>query len=133
VGAETYGINRIRRRADGCLLLEDYSSVGGLTGTSINYYDPSSSRWHQHWVDSGNSIIRLEGGLEDGSMRLQGPIYFLTSGATAPIRGSWTLLPDGRVRQLVEQQNTSGTWELWFDGYYQRYDSSSAGSTLSFE
>jgi hypothetical protein len=29
-------------------------------------------------------------------------------------------MPDGRVRQLFEQQADGGTWAPWFDGYYNR-------------
>ncbi len=119
-GETRYGVNRISRESGGCLVLEDYTSAGGLTGKSINYYDPVSARWHQHWVDSSSSIIRLSGELRDGAMVLEGTIYYLASGKTAALRGVWTPLGDGRVRQFFEQANEDGEWKTWFDGYYRR-------------
>jgi hypothetical protein len=57
-------------------------------------------------------------------MRLVGQIRNVGGGATAPFRGLWTLLPDGRVRQFFEQSNDDGkTWVTWFDGYYTRKSS----------
>ncbi|MEL7045093.1 MAG: hypothetical protein AAGL66_08745 [Pseudomonadota bacterium] len=119
-GTKIYGNNSITRGADGCLMMENYASVEGFTGSSLNYYDPSSEQWHQQWVDNGSSIIRLAGGRDGSAMRLAGTIYYLATGKAAPLRGSWTPLEDGRVRQFLEQENEDGEWIVWFDGYYQK-------------
>ncbi len=119
-GEKVYGNNSITRGADGCLLMEDYSSVDGFTGGSLNYYDPSSGQWHQQWVDNGSSIIRLAGGIDGSAMRLDGSIYYFGAGKSAAFRGIWTPLEDGRVRQFFEQENEAGEWVTWFDGYYRR-------------
>jgi len=45
------------------------------------------------------------------------------------IRGTWTRLADGRVRQLFEQSRDRGeTWYVWFDGYYVRQESVAPGN-----
>lgn len=121
-GETTYGYNTISSQANGCLLLEEYSSVKKFTGKSLNYFNPSNRQWHQHWVDNGSSIIHTSGGIKDGAMVMEGSIYYLGSGKTAPFRGTWTPLEDGRVRQFFEQQDDAGEWQTWFDGYYRRTD-----------
>ncbi len=117
---KTYGNNTITMEADGCLLTERWKSTGGGSGSSINYYNPEDGRWHQLWVDSGNSIIDIAGNLLEGSMVLTGNIYYLAEDRLANFRGSWTPLPDGSVRQFFEEQDAEGAWKPWFDGYYRR-------------
>ena len=121
-GETVYGHNSISSQADGCMLLEEYSSAKKFTGKSINYYNPSNRQWHQHWVDNGSSIIHTSGGMKDGSMVMEGSIYYLASGQTAPFRGTWTPMEDGRVRQFFEQQDAEQAWKPWFEGYYRKLD-----------
>lgn len=107
------GTNRITQEYDGCVLQEHWSSPG-QTGSSFNVYDARAKRWHQTWVDSGGTLLLLDGGLEkDGSMLLKSP------GGSQRIR--WTLLGDGRVRQLWETSDDGGkSWKVKFDGYYSK-------------
>ncbi|HMB93510.1 MAG TPA: tetratricopeptide repeat protein [Rhodothermales bacterium] len=118
------GANSIQKDEQGCLLVERWKGSGGGTGMSINYYDPGKEKWVQQWVASGASVIYLEGELnEDGAMVLEGELTN-RNGESSPLRGTWTLLPDGRVRQLFEQTTDGGeTWAPWFDGYYVRQGS----------
>jgi hypothetical protein len=119
-GEKIYGQNRISKRENGCLLLEEYTTTSGFSGSSMNYYDPSDGKWHQHWVDNGSSIIHTAGGIENGSMVMRGTIYYLAGSRAAEFRGSWTPLEDGRVRQFFEEKDSSGQWKTWFDGYYRK-------------
>ena len=119
-GETTYGHNTISSREKGCLLLEEWRSARGSSGTSMNYYDPSNGQWHQHWVDSGSTIIHTAGGMKDGSMVMEGTIYYLAQEQKAPFRGTWTPMEDGRVRQFFEQQDDQGQWQPWFEGFYSR-------------
>ncbi len=121
-GEKEFGHNSISQREKGCLLLEEWRSSRAHTGTSINYYNPSDSKWHQHWVDNGATIIHTSGGIEDSSMVMRGKIYYLQSSRTAEFRGRWTPLEDGRVRQFFEEKDSQDEWQTWFDGYYRRTD-----------
>ena len=121
-GEKVYGKNLISKRENGCLLLEEYTTGSGFSGTSMNFYNPSDGKWHQYWVDNGSSIIRTSGGMEKGSMVLRGTIYYLASKRTARFRGKWTPLEDGRVRQFFEERDSQEGWKTWFDGYYRRLD-----------
>ena len=114
------GANRITREESGCVLVEKWTSVQGGSGMSMNYYDAGTNTWWQHWVSSG-LLIDIEGGVKDGAMHLLGTAYYMTNGNRNPFRGTWTPLPDGRVRQFFEQSTDGGeTWNVWFDGYYAK-------------
>ncbi len=116
------GTNKIEKAEQGCLLLERWTGKSGGTGTSMNYFDPAKGKWVQVWVASAGYSILIEGGLEDGKMILAGHLIGL-DGSSTPFRGTWTPLPDGRVRQFFEQSTDEGaTWTPWFDGYYVRKD-----------
>lgn len=115
------GTNRIAKVERGCLITESWTGASGSTGFSINYLDAADGKWVQIWNSAGGTQINYRGGMTEEGMRLVGEINSAGGGAAAPFRGLWTLLPDGRVRQLFEQSNDGGTsWTTWFDGYYTR-------------
>jgi hypothetical protein len=103
------------------VLVERWRGVKGSSGMSINYLDRITDEWVQIWHAAGGYQIDIRGGLTDNGMRLSGTIHYISTGQTAPFRGLWTPLPDGRVRQFFEQSNDDGaTWEPWFEGFYTR-------------
>ncbi len=117
---KTAGENVISTEQNGCVLVERWRSAAGGTGQSFNYYDPAAKKWKQLWVGLG-ILLHMEGNLQDGSMRLEGPLQYLAQGRLTTLRGTWTPLPDGRVRQHFEESEDDGrTWTTWFDGYYAR-------------
>lgn len=125
---ERAGANQIVAEQDGCVLVERWAGAKGGTGISLNYYDPESGQWVQNWVGSGGSLIDIRGGIVDGSMRLQGRIQYLGQDQVNGLRGTWTLLSDGRVRQYFEESTDDGkTWKPWFEGFYSRHDSDNNG------
>jgi len=113
------GSNVIERAQRGCLLIENWTSARGGTGTSINFVDRTTGEWVQIWNDASGSQIHIRGGLGDNGMLLTGTIHYIANGTTAPFRGLWAPLPDGRVRQFFEQSDDGGnTWSTWFEGFY---------------
>jgi hypothetical protein len=115
------GSNVIKSTEKGCVLTENWSGASGGTGMSINYLDRASGKWVQVWNAAGGSQIVIRGGMTDDGMALEGYIHYVGNGTTAPFRGLWTPLPDGRVRQFFEQSNDEGnTWVPWFEGFYSR-------------
>ena len=115
------GTNTIERAHGGCVLIENWNSVSGGTGMSINYLDMVSRQWVQVWNDGGGNQINIRGGLTEEGMLLVGKIHYVASNTTAAFRGLWTALPDGRVRQFFEQSSDDGaTWNTWFEGFYTR-------------
>lgn len=113
------GTNSIQPAEGGCVLVERWTGATGSTGMSVNYYDPAGDRWVQQWVAPGGTLIDIEGGLNDeGEMVLVGTLTTV-AGDVRPFRGTWTPLPDGRVRQHFEQSTDGGaTWAPWFNGLY---------------
>ncbi len=117
------GHNRIESAQKGCVLIENWTSTTGGKGMSINYVDKTTNEWVQIWHSESGSQINIRGGLTDEGMLLVGNIHYVANGTTAPFRGTWTLLPDGRVRQFFEQSNDDGeTWVSWFEAFYTRVD-----------
>ena len=115
------GKNRIEKAQAGCVLVENWASVTGVPGMSMNYFDISSNEWVQVWIGAGGTQIVIRGGLGDEGLLLEGQINYVVNGTSAPFRGLWTPLPDGRVRQFFEQSNDGGeTWVPWFEGFYTR-------------
>jgi len=115
------GSNEITSSYHDCVLVERWSSASGGLGMSINYLDAQSGEWVQVWNDSSGSQINIRGGLTDEGMRLVGTIHYVGTGATAPFRGLWTPLEDGRVRQFFEQfDEEKSAWIPWFEGFYSR-------------
>lgn len=114
------GANTITSEEAGCAIVEHWTSAAGGTGQSLNFYDPAADRWRQVWVGLG-LVLTMQGGLVNGSMVLEGPLQYLADARVTRLRGIWTPLADGRVRQeFLESVDGGQTWALWFDGYYAR-------------
>ncbi|MEM6337435.1 MAG: hypothetical protein AAF752_12770 [Bacteroidota bacterium] len=113
------GTNSIQAIENGCGVREVWSSAGGGSGQSLNYYDPVAEEWRQRWV-SGCCVIEIAGGWDGETMTLVGTVDY-RNGTSFPFRGIWTPLETGQVRQLFEQSADDGeTWQVWFDGLYTR-------------
>ncbi len=119
-GTTKVGENSILKMESGCMIMENWTSANGGTGTSLNYFNPVTSEWRQIWVSAGRYSIDIVGGIRAGAMVLEGSIYNF-GGAVWNFRGSWTPNADGSVRQFFEQYNhDSEQWDTWFDGLYKR-------------
>ena len=113
------GNNVVTREEQGCLIVERWTGASGGTGMSVNFLDKASNEWVQVWNSANGAQIQIRGGLTDDGMALEGTIHYVGNGTTAPLKGLWTPLPDGRVRQYFEQSNDGGeTWVPWFEGFY---------------
>ncbi|MEM9665018.1 MAG: hypothetical protein AAF970_08800 [Bacteroidota bacterium] len=42
------GTNRVTSVSRGGAIREVWTSVAGVLGTSLTYYDPATAQWHQH-------------------------------------------------------------------------------------
>ena len=113
------GVNRIEREYGGCVLHERYDTGKGYRGESLNVYDASRKLWHQTWVDSGGTLLLLEGRLVDGRMVLEGRTLD-EDGRPTKHRITWSSNADGSVRQLWESTDDKGGWSTAFDGKYTR-------------
>ena len=114
------GQNTISIQQDSCVLKEEWvSATPGYTGTSYNFYNPSTKKWHQTWIDNQGSSLFLSGSLVGGQMILQDELQTNTKGEKIQNRITWTPNEDGTVRQLWEATKDGGeTWNVLFDGNY---------------
>jgi len=109
--------NVVTKFYEGCTVREEYTTPGGYSGTSLNFYDRFDGHWHQTWIDSSGTPLYLVGGLEDGKMVLSDD----PQDARPRSRITWAAQPDGSVRQTWELSRDQGaTWEVVFDGRYVR-------------
>jgi hypothetical protein len=113
------GKNTVTSRLSGCLLTEEWESVRGGLGFSINYYDNATGTWTQTYRDSTGNIVQwpdLVGGIVDGKMVLESVL-----GAEPMARWIWTPIGEDRVRQMAETSSDGGkTWQVVWDSYYVR-------------
>jgi tetratricopeptide (TPR) repeat protein len=114
------GLNIIEKVLGGCLIRENWTSRNGFQGSSINYYDPSSGKWRQQWVDETGSIIRYSGEFRDSLMYFEGESISPNNKITL---SRMSLIPhsEEKVEQIIEQSSDNGqTWNVWFHGIYLR-------------
>ena len=118
------GHNRIEKILGGCAILEHWTEADGSEGKSLFYFDALGARWKQVWVTDGGQFkekeqVPLEVSAHPEAIRFQGEIP-LRDGRRLQDRTTLTALPDGRVRQLIEQSADGGaTWRAW-EGFYTR-------------
>jgi len=91
------GRNSLVKREYDCVIQESWSSQG--SGTSLNYFDRNDSLWHQLWVASTGTNLKIYGGIKDGEMVMKSD---LIPGRRIPFyrnRITWTPNSDGTVTQ----------------------------------
>lgn len=114
------GTNHIEPILDGCVLLENWTSARGGAGKSFNFYDASTGRWQQTWVDSTGNVLNLYGEYRDNALRFSGETR-ARDGTRTMHRLTFFNLGPQRVRQLWEQSTDDGkTWNTVWDGTYIR-------------
>ena len=118
---EYQGHNEIVKMLRSCAIQENWSSASHHDGKSLFYLDVSEKKWKQVWItDDGN--MKEKSAIEhfpDGGIRFQGIVHG-KDGSAVLDRTTLTPLPDGRVRQLVEQSTDQGkSWGSW-EGIYSR-------------
>ena len=125
-GDKFAGRNSIRSILNGCAISEEWSGTGGFRGNSLNFYNPSTRRWHQTWIDSQGQSLALEGEFEAGSMTLQN----VEPENMPRHRITWTPMPDKSVRQLWQvRDKPEAEWRTLFDGKYTPRSATPASST----
>jgi hypothetical protein len=113
------GTSEISRASEGCAVREQWNAANGMTGMSINYYDPGERKWHQDWVGGDGTILHLRGELVGNAMVLRGENT--TAKGTSLNRVTWTPLDDGKVKQEWSTSVNGGkSWQTSFVGIYQK-------------
>lgn len=119
-GDRLQGHNRIERSGNGCWLSEHWRSASGNDGTSLNAWDAQHKVWRQFWVGADGVVLRLEGGLREGAMVMEGELPTASRGVQRQ-RISWTPRDDGSVTQRWETSDDAGaSWQVAFLGVYRK-------------
>jgi hypothetical protein len=119
-GGHVVAKSSIGRSHAGCSITEHWMPLQGPDGESISWYTAKDSSWHQQWVGGGGWIARFAGKAHDGVVTITETESSLPA-AAGKNRMSYTLLPDGRVKQLVDNTTDGGkTWTTQFVGYYRK-------------
>ncbi|WP_304075704.1 hypothetical protein [Maricaulis maris] len=116
IGTQTYS-----RREAGCLVVEDWSTFDGGTGTGMTFVDPATGHWRQVWM-SPRFHIDYSGGLDEtGAMVLEGRLHSNADGSEMQVRGVWAPQEDGSVRQeFWVRPDDRSDWAPLFVGYTRR-------------
>lgn len=116
------GTNRIVLMEGNCVMQENWASAGSpFTGTSYNFFDNTTEKWRQVWIDNQGGNLQLEGEWSGSSMVLKSKEVKNRSGQVQTSRITWTPHADGTVRQLWEVSTDSEkTWTVAFDGLYKK-------------
>lgn len=110
--------SEITKSEGGCTLHEDYKTLSGFFGRSMNYYDPEDKKYTQIWIDKFNSItIFKEIESRTGYLKMQAD-----DGKGTLTNMDYTLDSEtGNVTQTMESSKDQGkTWTQSFVGIYKK-------------
>jgi hypothetical protein len=112
IASQTYTL-----REQGCLILEDWKTLDGETGTGMNFVDPATGKWRQVWM-SPRFHIDYSGGLnEKGEWVLEGRIYPNNGQPSSAVKGVYSKQKDGSVtKEFLIYDEKSKTWQRFFMG-----------------
>jgi len=115
------GMNHIVKDLSGCAVRESWTDAAGGRGESTFFFDRAARRWKQVWItDTGSWKEKAQVEAPAGAMRFQGALP-QPQGGTVLDRTTLTALPDGSVRQRIEQSRDGGdTWPVSWEGLYSR-------------
>lgn len=115
------GTNSIQPIQGGCGLQENWESASGITGTSCNYYNRQTEKWHQVWIDQSGGVLNLSGELIDGKMVLMSEETYNPATKTSYFdRITWEPQENGSVNQIWERKVADqSNWNVVFNGNYR--------------
>ena len=113
------GSSVIQSVSGGCALLENWTSIRGGQGKSLNAFNPLVHEWQQYWIGQDGNVTEFRTSHFDGTS-----LSFLTDNGPGPNligRLTFTPIDSDLVRQHYESSGDSGkTWTTVYDLYYHR-------------
>jgi hypothetical protein len=113
------GSSVIQSVSGGCALLENWTSMRGGNGKSLNAYNPFVHQWQQYWIGQDGAVAEYRTSQFDGTSL----IFFMKGEASddSVVRLTFTPLDSTTVRQHSESSGNGGkTWNTQYDLYYHR-------------
>ncbi len=116
------GRNTIKPIQGGCVLHEDWVSANGVyKGTSYNFYNASTGKWNQSWIDNQGGVLQMSGGIKDDNMVMSTLPIQNFKGEMQTDKITWIPKADGTVEQIWEKSLDNGkTWTVVFHGIYTK-------------
>lgn len=112
------GQNSITMEPGGCAIFENYVTQTPISpGRSISFFNADEGVWYQHYIDAGGNQVRLRSISHSGNQIVMvTPVVNNQMGRT-----TWSLNPNGTVRQFIEASGNSGqTWVTAYDMLYAK-------------
>jgi hypothetical protein len=113
------GSSVIQSVSGGCALLENWTSIKGGQGKSLNAFNPLVHEWQQYWIGQDGNVTEFRTSHFNGTS-----LSFLTDNGPGPNligRLTFTPIDSDLVRQHYESSGDSGkTWTTVYDLYYHR-------------
>lgn len=120
------GTNSVLLLLGDCVLNENWTDGSGNSGKSYNFYNATTGKWQQTWVDDKGGVQEYSGAFVDGAMRFTRESK---DAAGRPVRHRLTffsIAPD-HVRQFAERSIDEGrNWTVDYDLHYRRKAASPA-------
>lgn len=117
------GTSQVELILNDCVILENWQSANsGYAGKSFNYYNQSTQKWNQKWIDTNASPIEFEGSYD----KEEESLYYTaitTNREGLEVLNKMTFYKRSvdYVNQVWEQSSDDGkTWTTIFDGHYRR-------------
>ncbi|HEV7595193.1 MAG TPA: hypothetical protein VGO33_09355 [Gemmatimonadaceae bacterium] len=113
------GHSVIQSVSGGCALLENWTSLRGGNGKSLNAWNPSIKQWQQFWIGQDGQVAEYRSSEMEGASL----VFFIRSESTpsAITRLRFTPVDSATVRQHSESSADAGkTWKTDYDFYYHR-------------
>lgn len=105
------------KKEAGCLILEDWKTLWGETGTGMNFVDPKTQKWRQVWMSPSYHIDYSGGLTEAGTFVLEGTIYANSDQQSSAVRGVYSKQADGSViKEFLKFDNATKEWKQFFIG-----------------
>jgi hypothetical protein len=114
---EEVGRNVIEPSVGGAVVLEHWRGNAGDWGESLFFLDHATGAWEQVWAQPACVKRKTQDPAWTEGVRFVGTA-FLADGRRLADRTTLTPLPDGRVRQVIEQLR-DGVWIVSFDALYE--------------
>ncbi|MDP5209392.1 hypothetical protein [Microbulbifer sp. 2205BS26-8] len=105
------------KKEQGCLILEDWKTISGETGTGMNFFDPETKKWRQVWM-SPRFHIDYSGGInESGDFILEGKMHPNNGEPGSAIKGIYTRNKDGSItKEFLKYDDKENNWKRFFIG-----------------
>jgi hypothetical protein len=113
------GSSVVQSVSGGCALLENWTSMNGGHGKSLNAYNPDIHQWQQYWIGQDGKVAEFRSSEFDGKSL----VFFIKDGAkpNSILRLSFTPRDSATVRQHSESSSDGGkSWKTQFDLLYHR-------------